>query len=106
MERMPRKKKVNRFFNEYIYRNISEFAGCPVSWACEIESVGPMLGIPNYKKLIIAVALWPVLLPATVATSAISVGVLLPIAGILHGLTLCVVEGADSACTNNLSVHP
>ena len=100
---MTNVNKTNRFFKEKVYSNLAGFALSPVSWAFKEESNG-YIAMPNFGKLILAALLAPVLVPATIVTSAIAL-CLAGIAALFHGLSLAVAGIAD-ACSNTDAPKP
>jgi hypothetical protein len=96
---MTNVNKTNRFFKENVYSNLAGFALSPVSWAFETKSHGSvMVALPDFGKLLLAALLAPILVPATIATSAIAL-CLAGISALFHGLSLMVAGIAD-ACSN------
>lgn len=79
-------RKTNHFFDKTVYTNIKKVAFSPVSWAFE----GPL----PIEKMLIAAVLWPILIPATVATIAISIA-LAAVSALAHGLSLLVAGAID-----------
>lgn len=90
----------NHFFKKNIYSNLGKLAFSPVSWAFETK---PTLyyPMPNFGKLLLAALFAPVLVPATVATSAIAI-CLAAASAFLHLLSLAVAKIAD-VCSNRES---
>lgn len=94
---MTNVNKTNRFFKENVYSNLAGFAFSPVSWAFKEKSNG-YIAIPDFGKLILAAFLAPVLVPITIASSAIAL-CFAGISALFHGLSLAVAGMAD-ACSN------
>ena len=94
--------KTNRFFNN-VYSNIDELALSPVSWAFKTDDNG-YLSIPDPQKLLTAAFLWPILLPAMIATMAIAF-CLAGVAALVHGLSLlgaALIDGFSD--TNSMEI--
>lgn len=102
---MTNVNKTNRFFKENVYSNLTDFAFSPVSWAFK-EEQSMNFTMPNFGKLLLAALLAPILVPATIVTSAIAL-CLAGISALFHGLSLAVAGIAD-ACSNpeNPSMSP
>jgi hypothetical protein len=94
---MTNVNKPNRFFKENIYPNLAGFAFSPVSWAFKEESSG-YIAMPNFGKLLLAALLAPILVPATIVTSAIAL-CLAGIYALFHVLSLAVAGIADACST-------
>lgn len=92
--------KTNNFFKKNVYSNLANFALSPVGWAFKAESHGSMFATADFGKLILAAFLAPVLIPATIATSAIAF-CLVGIAALFHGLSLLIAGIVD--CFSNTS---
>lgn len=86
--------KTNSFFKEKIYSNLTEFACLPFSWAFEL-SHGSLYPIPDFRKLFLAALFSPILVPITIATTAIAL-CLAGISAVFHGLSLAVAVTADA----------
>lgn len=100
---MTNVNKTNRFFKKKVYDNLADFAFSPVSWAFKSQSHGSvMVAIPDIRKLLLAALFAPILVPATIATSAIAL-CLAGISALLHGISLLVAGIAD--CFSNTSVQ-
>ncbi len=95
---MTNVNKTNRFFKKKVYGNLADFALSPVSWALKSHGhgshTGVMVAIPDFRKLLLAALLAPVLVPATIATSAIAL-CLAGVCALLHGLSLMVAGIID-----------
>ncbi len=93
--------KTNRFFDK-VYSSIDELAFSPLSWVHETDNTGYMR-IPT-QKLLIAAFVWPILLPAMIATMAIAF-CLAGVAALVHGLSLLGAALTDGFSNTN-SMEP
>jgi hypothetical protein len=99
---MTHVNKTNRFFKDKAYPNLCAFALSPVSWAFK-PVWGDSFAVPHFGKLLVAALLAPVLVPATIVTSAIAL-CLIGISALLHGLSLMVAKIADCFSNTGKSV--
>ena len=88
--------RTNHFFKKSVYKNLAHLAFSPVSWAFESETTNHLIALPDLKKLLIAAVLWPIFLPATIATVAISLA-LAAVSALVHGLSLLVAGALDAS---------
>ena len=87
--------KTHSFFKEKVYNSLYDFALSPVSWAFK-EEPSSYIPIPNISNLLLAAVLWPILVPATIMTTAISFA-LAAVSALIHGFSLLVSNALDAA---------
>ena len=85
----------NHFFKKNIYQNLANFAFSPVSWVMEPLATSYPVQMPNYGRLLIGAVLWPILVPATLATFAVSLA-LAAVSALVHGLALLAAGTLDA----------
>lgn len=92
---MTYKSRTNHFFKMNVYKTLERLAISPVSWAMEPLQTSYPVQMPNNQKLLLATALWPILVPATIATFAISLA-LAAVSALVHGLALLAAGTLDA----------